>query len=134
MHCVSLQSSLWFHSFVGAPILTKTQIFCWNFSCHNPIKLLTQNYILLVILCTIQLYLNQNIHTSRNYICSKGVITLLKDLKVNSASGPDNLANRILKHSAEEIAPVLLFVFRQSLSVGELPNGWLKANVAPIFK
>ena len=67
------------------------------------------------------------------YICKKGITKLLQNLKVNSASGPDNIANRVLKYSAEEITPILKFIFNQSLSSGTLPEDWLKANVAPIF-
>ena len=68
------------------------------------------------------------------HICEKGVTKLLKELKVNSASGPDDISNRILKHSAEELSPVLTFIFRQSLTNGILPSDWLKANVVPMYK
>jgi hypothetical protein len=35
---------------------------------------------------------------------------------------------------AAEIAPVLTAIFNQSLKTGILPEDWLKANIAPIFK
>ena len=68
------------------------------------------------------------------YICQKGVTKLLKELKINSASGPDNIANRVLKQCAEELSPVLTFIFGQSLANGELPEDWLKANAAENYR
>jgi hypothetical protein len=70
---------------------------------------------------------NLNIHT-------QGVKNLLQKLKVNKASGPDNLPAYILRETATEIAPVLTAIFNQSLKTGTLPQDWLKANIAPIFK
>jgi hypothetical protein len=70
---------------------------------------------------------NLNIHT-------KGVENLLQKLKVNKASGPDDLPANILKETATEIAAVLTAIFNQSLKTGTLPEDWLKANIAPIFK
>jgi hypothetical protein len=70
---------------------------------------------------------NLNIHT-------KGVEKLLQKLKVNKASGPDDLPAFILRETATEIAPVLTAIFNQSLKTGTLPEDCLKANIAPIFK
>jgi hypothetical protein len=70
---------------------------------------------------------NLNIHT-------KGVENLLQKLKVNKASGPDDLPAYILRETAVEIAPVLTAIFNQSLKCGTLPKDWLTANIAPIFK
>ena len=53
---------------------------------------------------------------------------------VHTSSPPSHQANRVLKQYAEELSPVLTFIFRQSLANGELPEDWLKANVAPIYK
>ncbi len=64
----------------------------------------------------------------------KGVEKLLKNLKVNKAPGPDDIPARILKELAAELAPVLTLIFKQSLETGTLPDDWLKANVAPIYK
>ena len=35
------------------------------------------------------------------------VVKLLTNLNINKASGPDNIANKVLKACAEEIAPVI---------------------------
>ena len=58
-----------------------------------------------------------------------GVQKLLSDLKINKASGPDNLPNTILKKTADEIDPALAEIFRLSL-----PTDWLRANISPVFK
>ena len=41
---------------------------------------------------------------------------------------------RILQNLARELAPVLHYIFDQSLNSGDLPADWTLANVAPIFK
>ena len=63
-----------------------------------------------------------------------GVEKLLKNIKTNKASGPDNIPNQLLKETASEIAPALAAIFKQSLDSGTLPDDWLTANIAPVFK
>jgi hypothetical protein len=63
-----------------------------------------------------------------------GVQKLLENIKVCKATGPDKIKNQALKIAAVEIAPVLQFIFQQSLDSGELPSDWRKANISPIFK
>ena len=67
-------------------------------------------------------------------ISQPGVEKLLRSLNARKAAGPDDLPCHVLREMASEIAPVLTVIFNQSLSSGELPEDWLKANVAPIFK
>ena len=43
-------------------------------------------------------------------------------------------SGRLLQSLAEEITPVVNFIFTQSLCTGELPTEWTQANVAPISK
>lgn len=50
------------------------------------------------------------------------------------ASGPDDLSARVLKECSAEIAHVLACIFNQSLLQASVPDDWLQANVAPIFK
>ena len=64
----------------------------------------------------------------------KGIEKLLKDLNISKATGPDKIPNRALKLAAEQIAPVLSFIFRQSYDQGVLPEDWRRANIASIFK
>ena len=63
-----------------------------------------------------------------------GVLKLLKDLKPNKASGPDNISARILKETADIVAGPLCHIFNQSLRLSTVPNDWRHANVTPIFK
>ena len=63
-----------------------------------------------------------------------GVFKLLDKIDVSKASGPDCIPGRILQNLAQELAPVLHFIFEQSLNTGDIPAEWTLANVAPIFK
>ena len=63
-----------------------------------------------------------------------GVFKLLDKIDVSKASGPDCIPGRILQNLARELAPVLHYIFDQSLNSGDLPADWTLANVAPIFK
>ena len=63
-----------------------------------------------------------------------GVFKLLDKIDVSKASGPDCIPGRLLQNLARELAPVLHFIFEQSLNTGDLPAEWTLANVAPIFK
>ena len=67
-------------------------------------------------------------------ITALGVTNLLGGLNGGKASGPDVLPNLILKNAANEIYPFLKIIFDQSLQTGKLPDDWVKANVAPVFK
>lgn len=67
-------------------------------------------------------------------ISEQGVASLLKDLIANSASGPDQVSDIILKNCALSISPFLTAVFRKSLLQGALTDDWKWANVIPIYK
>jgi len=59
---------------------------------------------------------------------------LLQNLKVHKACGPDGIPIRLLKETAEEVAPILLLIFRASLKQGKIPKEWKYAHVTPVFK
>ena len=63
-----------------------------------------------------------------------GVFKLLDKIDVSKASGLDCIPGRILQNLARELAPVLHFIFEQSLNTGDLSAEWTLDNVAPIFK
>ena len=67
-------------------------------------------------------------------ITVQGVTKLLEGLNGGKASGLDELLNLILKNAANEISPFLKISFDQSLQTGKLPDDWVEANVAPVFK
>ena len=59
---------------------------------------------------------------------------ILDRLNPHKSSGPDDLSARVLKECSADIAPVLAYIFNQSLAQGKVPEDWLQANVAPIYK
>ena len=63
-----------------------------------------------------------------------GVAKLLTKLNIHKASGPDGLSARVLKECSSEIAPVLAYIFNESLAQGAVPDDWRLANVTPVFK
>ena len=63
-----------------------------------------------------------------------GVLKLLKELKENKASGPDEIPGKILKHMAEELRPAITAIFQLSFDQGSPPKNWLLANISPIYK
>jgi len=44
-----------------------------------------------------------------------GLFHLLQNLKTHKACGPDGIPIRLLKETSEEVAPILLLIFRASL-------------------
>ena len=63
-----------------------------------------------------------------------GVAKLLTKLNICKASGPDGLSARVLKECSSEIAPVLAYIFNESLAQGAVSDDWRLANVTPVFK
>ena len=62
------------------------------------------------------------------------VLKQLKTLNVSKSCGPDNCHPFFLKECAEEIYLPLTDIFQKSLSSGEVPEDWRKANITCIFK
>jgi hypothetical protein len=67
-------------------------------------------------------------------ISLEGVRKLLSNIDTSKAIGPDQIQNQALKLASDEIAPILHFIFQQSLDTGDLPLDWRKANITPIYK
>ena len=67
-------------------------------------------------------------------ITAPGVLKLLQGLNPTKAPGPDNLSPRVLKEFSLQIAEPLAILFQKSLTDGEVPVDWRRANVVPIFK
>ena len=63
-----------------------------------------------------------------------GVYKLIDGINTSKSSGPDGIPGKLLQSLAHELAPVLHFIFEQSLLTGDLPVDWTRANVAPVFK
>jgi hypothetical protein len=67
-------------------------------------------------------------------ITEKMVREKIRKLKPDSAAGPDEIGPRILKELEAVLTTPLVEIFRKSVSTGEVPDEWKKANVTPIFK
>jgi len=62
------------------------------------------------------------------------ILKALTKLKVDKSPGPDNIHPMVLREAATEVVEPLTMIFRKSLSQGELPEDWRKANISPIHK
>ena len=62
------------------------------------------------------------------------VLTSLKQLDINKATGSDGIPVRLLKVTADQISPSLAMLFNKSLRLGIFPRDWKLANIVPIFK
>ena len=62
------------------------------------------------------------------------VLDVLKNLKLNKATGPDGISHRMLKHTCQSIASPLCKLFNLSLQTNSFPVLWKTAHVMPIFK
>ena len=59
---------------------------------------------------------------------------MIKQLKTNSAPGPDGITPRLLQELVDEVAVPLGTIFTKSMEEGLVPEDWRIANVTPIFK
>ncbi|XP_072020312.1 uncharacterized protein [Amphiura filiformis] len=76
----------------------------------------------------------QNPPMSNITVDLNGVIKLLKNLKPHTASGPDGIPAKLLKETAEELAPAVTLLFQASINQGRVPSHWKKACIVPIYK
>ena len=67
-------------------------------------------------------------------ITENGITKLLQKLNPQKANGPDKIPIKILKDYAPQLSKFLLIIFRKSYDSGDLPQDWLTANIAPIYK
>ena len=69
---------------------------------------------------------------SEDLICTVGEVTeMLKLLDVSKSSGPDGISARMLKATANVIAPSITALFKQC---NKPPREWKKSHVVPIPK
>ena len=67
-------------------------------------------------------------------ITTPGILTLLQNLNIHKASGPDRISTILLKETAEVTAPISRPIFERLLNTGDVPYDWRIANVTPIYK
>ena len=63
-----------------------------------------------------------------------GIAKLLHKLNPHKANGPDEIPISFLQNYSTEISKFLVIIFQNSYDSGKLPNDWLTANIAPVFK
>ena len=74
------------------------------------------------------------IELSKIHLTESEVANVLKGLHPNKACGPDNIPGMLLIKTAEVIAPSLCRLFNLSLSDGQVPLIWKRANISPVHK
>ena len=62
------------------------------------------------------------------------VAAALRSLDVSKTTGPDEISARLLKETAEQIAPSLTLLYNKSLETGVFPDEWKLGNIVPIHK
>ena len=67
-------------------------------------------------------------------VTTEGILSLLKRLNPNKATGPDLIPARIFKELAEQCAPYLHIIYVKCLNGGGIPDVWKQANVSAIYK
>ena len=55
-------------------------------------------------------------------ICSNGVFKFPSELNPFKSLGPDTVSGHVLKQAATEVSLMLIHLFQQSLSAGEVPK------------
>ena len=63
-----------------------------------------------------------------------GDVKLLNGLNPHKATSPDQLPARILKETANEVAPAMTMLSQASLIQGQIPSDWSEALVTPLFQ
>ena len=83
-------------------------------------------------------FIQSKVPTTINFNIPLSTLTFvrnyLSNLNVNKSTGLDNIGPRIIKLSANVLAPNLLFIVNKILITGKFPGSWKEANVKPLFK
>ena len=67
-------------------------------------------------------------------ITPNDIVKKIKNLKPNSAAGPDNIPARFLQTFSTLISEPLALIFNKSIETGTVPPDWRCGNITPIFK
>ena len=71
----------------------------------------------------------------KNVVVNKEIVLKeIEKLKVNKASGPDNISPYLLKQLRDQLAIPLTIIYKKSLQEGSVPSSWKESNITPIFK
>ena len=75
-----------------------------------------------------------NVDFTQIRITESEVVDVLKLLKLNKATGPDGISNRMLKLTHSTVSYPLTKLFNLSLKTHTYPDLWKIAHVMPLFK
>ena len=75
-----------------------------------------------------------NVDFTQIRIAESEVVDILKILKLNKATGPDGISNRMLKLTCSTVSVLLAKLFNLSLKAHIYPKLWKIAHVMPLFK
>ena len=67
-------------------------------------------------------------------ITPEEVESILSNLPIGKAAGPDGINNKVLREASKELSIPLCDLFNQSLDSGILPESWKQAHVSAVFK
>ena len=71
---------------------------------------------------------------NRLFVSEDRVRSILNELNVHKACGPDNVSARVIWECRAELAHPLTILFGKSLERGVFPGRWAEANIVPIYK
>jgi hypothetical protein len=77
---------------------------------------------------------NITVEMPRVQITREKIKEKIKELRRETAPGPDGITPRMLKELGSSILEPLEIIFKQLVSDGRVPNEWKTATVSPIFK
>ena len=60
--------------------------------------------------------------------------TSIRQLKTKKSPGPDGICNEMIKHLGHNALKLLLEIFNQSWTTGQVPAMWKEAHIVPILK
>ena len=67
-------------------------------------------------------------------ITEERVRKVLRSLRGDKSPGVDGIGPRLLVHMQDEVCLPISILFNKSMSEGEVPEDWRRANIVPIFK
>lgn len=62
------------------------------------------------------------------------IISVIRGLDTNKATGPDNIPVQLLKETVHEIAPSLYAIFNKWIRLSKFPTEWKVASIVPVHK
>ena len=71
---------------------------------------------------------------TNSWLTTAKVNKKIKNLRTNSAAGPDGISPKLLQECSDQLAPVLTMIYKKSLDQGIVPEEWKQAKVVPIYK